>query len=379
MSSGKVGIDMTEILFLILFLIVIVIIILMAIFMNIQNKRFKEMIADKEKDDKIKAVEQNNNLQKKLNDFSRQINDDLIKFNNIISENTTNHLNKIQVGLNASLIKNFETTEKLINSMSERMVRIDEAQKNLKDLSGELISLQNILKDKKSRGIFGEVELYSILEGAFGLNDNLWQKQCKLTNGSIADAVIFAPEPLGKIVIDSKFPLENYNRIYDQDSDKAARDSARRLFRNDVMKHINDISCKYLIDGDTAPMAYMFIPAEAVFAEIYGHFDDVVQYSYDKHVYLVSPTTLMAYITAIKGIYLGQKRDEKVALIQEEFSKLAIEFDRYKERYDRLYRDFDRVYQDFTRLNTTSEKIVRRFSEIHSVKLEDPKGIEHDD
>ncbi len=370
---------MTEILFLILFLIVIVIIILMAIFMNIQNKRFKEMIADKEKDDKLKAIEQNNNLQKQLNDFSRQINDDLIKFNNIISENTTNHLNKIQVGLNASLIKNFETTEKLINSMSERMVRIDEAQKNLKDLSGELISLQNILKDKKSRGIFGEVELYSILEGAFGLNDNFWQKQFKLTNGSIADAVIFAPEPLGKIVIDSKFPLENYNRIYDQYSDKAARDSARRLFRNDVMKHINDIAAKYLIDGDTAPMAYMFIPAEAVFAEIYGHFDDVVQYSYDKHVYLVSPTTLMAYITAIKGIYLGQKRDEKVALIQEEFSKLAIEFDRYKERYDRLYRDFDRVYQDFTRLNTTSEKIVRRFAEIHSVKLEDTKGIEHDD
>ncbi len=364
--------------FTILLIVILVIILVVIIYMMMkQNKTMTKMISDQKHEEEIKQLELEKMLQEKMNDMSHKMNEDLMRFNNIITENTTNHLSKIQNGINSTLYKNLETTEKMMTSIAERMAKIDETQKGLKDLSNELVSLQDILKDKKSRGTFGEVELYSLLKDAFGDNEHFWKKQYELSNGSKADAVLFAPEPLGKIIIDSKFPLENFNRLY-LDQSKDDEQKARTAFKRDVLKHIDDIANKYLIPGETAPVAYMFIPAEAVFAEIYGHMSEVVQYSYQKHVYLVSPTTLMAYLTAIKAIYLDQKRNEKVIEMQTEFNKLAIEFDRYRQRYDKVYKDFEMTYNAFHDLNTTTNKIVRRFKEINDVNLEGERQIEHE-
>ena len=255
------------------------------------------------------------------------------------------------------------------------MIKIDESQKSLGDLSNDIINLKSILQDKKSRGTFGEVELYYLLESAYGLPGKFYDVQYQLPNDKKADAVIFGPETLGVICIDSKFPLENYRRIYDNDLAQGDRDKARSMFKSDVLKHINDIKEKYIIEGVTAPMAYMFIPAEAVFSEIYANYSDIVEKSFESKVYIVSPTTLMAYITAIKSIYLGQKKDEKAKEIAKLLSDLSIEFSRLKNRNEQLQRDFEKIIPDFEQIMTTSNKIIKKFATINAGEIDDEQEI----
>ncbi|HZJ86530.1 MAG TPA: DNA recombination protein RmuC, partial [Erysipelotrichaceae bacterium] len=300
------------------------------------------------------------------NQISQAFKDDL----NMLNKNTSQTLSTVQNTMHEGLSTGFEKTNFAFLEMSKQLVSIDKTQKNLATLSKDIVALQNVLTDKKTRGIYGEVELYSILKSAYGLNDHAYQKQYRLSNGSIADAVLFAPDPLKKIVIDSKFPLENYLKMYDVDESRVDQQKARQQFRRDVLKHIDDISTKYIIKNETAEMAYMFIPAEAIFSEIYGRFEDIINISYEKNVYLVSPTTLMAYITAIKAIYLGQKQNEKVDQIQEEYGRLAIEFERFEKRFSTVVNDFEKTFRDINDVNITAIKIINRFKDIEAVDLE---------
>ena len=210
-----------------------------------------------------------------------------------------------------------------------------------------------------------------MLEAAYGTNEERYQKQYRLINGYIADAVIFGGESLGLICVDSKFPLENYRKLYDENASAQDKEVARKFFRNDVKKHIDDIKNKYIIPGVTAEMAYMFIPAEAVFSEIYSNFEDLVDLSYQSKVYLVSPTTLMAYITAIKSIYLGQTKDQKAKEIQILLNELSVEFNRFYERSQNLYKDYQKLNSDFDQVNTTSNKIVKKFEKINSGDIDE--------
>lgn len=309
-----------------------------------------------------KTNDLNNELSKSIYEIRNTLNKDFVDFNRSIN----GEFNSFSERVNSNLIQSYKSTNEVFKDLSEKMIRIDETQKSLNDLSEDIISLQNVLTDKKSRGSFGEIELYSLLESAYGDNRDLFDKQFKLPNGSIADAVVFGTETMGLICIDSKFPLENYRRIYDFDLDEKTRETARKQFRDDVKKHIDDISRKYIIDGITADMAYMFIPSEAVFAEIYGKYQEVIDYSYEKKVYIVSPTTLMAYITAIKSIYLGQRKDEKAQEIAKLLSELSIEFKRYEKRTQELYKAYEVLGSSFYNLNTTSSKIIRRFNRLNS-------------
>ena len=295
------------------------------------------------------------------------INENLLKFSN----NMNHDFNDLSDRLNSNLIQTHRATNEVFNSINERMVRIDEAQKGINELSNDVVSLQKILTDKKSRGTFGEIELYSLLEAAYGTNYDRYCKQYHLPNGYIADAVIFGGDSLGIICVDSKFPLENYRRIYDENASNTDKENAKKAFKADVKKHIDDIKNKYIIPGVTADMAYMFIPAEAVFAEIYANFDELVDLSYQSKVYLVSPTTLMAYITAIRSIYLGQTKDQKAKEIQELLNELSVEFDRFYDRSQNLYKDYQKLGLDFEQINTTSNKIVKRFDKINSGEIED--------
>lgn len=289
---------------------------------------------------------------------------------NQLNETTVNRLVNIETKVNQSLLQGFEKTNKAFSSVLEQMARIDETQQNLKSLSANITNLQHVLTDKKTRGTFGEIELYSILESVFGNNEHRFSRQVKLSNDSIADCVLHAPSPLGDIVIDSKFPLENFNRLYDEQNTPQDLVKIKNDFKRDVAKHIKDIKTKYIIPGETAEMAYMFIPAEAVFAEIYGHYDELIQYSYECKVYLVSPTTLMAYITAIKAIYLGQERNDRVVEIQEEFGRLSKEFERFNDRFSAVAKDFDKTHRDIQQVSITSDKIMKRFKQIEAVELE---------
>lgn len=309
----------------------------------------------------------NINMANNINEIKNSLNKDFLNFNNDINNEITNLSDR----LNSNIIQSHKATNDVFNSIQERMIKIDEAQKGLNQLSNEVISLKNVLADKKTRGTFGEIELYSLLEASYGINDELYQRQYHLNNGSIADAVIFGGQLLGVLCIDSKFPLENYQRMYDENLTSIEKEQAKKQFKEDVKKHIHDISSKYIIPGVTADMAYMFIPAEAIFSEIYANFSELVELSYKSKVYLVSPTTLMAYITAIKSIYLGQKKDEKAKEIQLLLSELSIEFNRLYERTNNLYKDYQKLGNDFEGINTTSNKIIKKFNKINSGDIED--------
>ena len=250
------------------------------------------------------------------------------------------------------------------------MSKIDEAQKKIDSLSGEIVSLQSVLTDKKTRGIFGETNLNYILDSVFGKNDRIYQTQYSLGNGYICDAILFAPEPLGTICIDSKFPLENYRRMTDRSLSSSEREAATKLFKIDVKKHIDAIKTKYIVPGTTSGEAIMFLPAEAIFAEINAYHPDLVKYSYQSKVWITSPTTLMSTLTIISMILKNMERDKYAKVIHTELNKLGIEFDRYKDRWDKLSRSIDTVSKDVKDIHTTTEKITKRFDAINSVNVE---------
>ena len=297
--------------------------------------------------------------------FSRTVNEDFSKLN----ETIINRLNNINDKVNERLDVNFEKTNKTFTNILERLSKIDEAQKKIDSLSGEIVSLQSVLTDKKTRGIFGETNLNYILDSVFGKNDKIYQTQYSLGNGFISDAILFAPEPLGTICIDSKFPLENYRRMVDKSLNNSEREVATKLFKSDVKKHIDAIRQKYIVPGVTSGEAIMFLPAEAIFAEINAYHPDLVKYSYQSKVWITSPTTLMSTLTIISMILKNMERDKYAQVIHTELNKLGIEFDRYKDRWDKLSRSIDTVSKDVKDIHTTTEKITKRFDAINSVNV----------
>lgn len=285
---------------------------------------------------------------------------------------TNENLYLMEKNMSQTMIHGYENTHKVFSQVMQEMGKLDEGQKNLKELSYSIVDIQRVLTDKKTRGIFGEIELYNMLENVMGNDNHRYRKQYKLSNGFIADAVLFGKEPLGLICIDSKFPLENYNRLMNsqrKDEQKKYHD----IFCTDVKKHIKVIAQKYIIPQETADFAYMFLPAEAIYSYIYAQCDDVVKYSYENKVYMVSPTTLMSYITAIKAIYLGVERNENLANMQKELQKLQVEFERFEKRYQNIQVDFNKCYEDMRLLSITASKLLMRFREIENVQIKDEK------
>ena len=205
---------------------------------------------------------------------------------------------------------------------------------------------------------------------AFGTNSGVFDIQHKMSNGFIADALLYAPAPLGTIAIDSKFPLENYERMTNKKLTHEERVAAEKQFKVDFRKHIDAISSKYIIPGETAGEAIMFLPAEAIFAEVNAYHTDILNYAYAKKVWITSPTTLMSTLTVIEMILKNMERDKYAKIIHDELNKLAVEFDRYKERWDKLARNINTVSKSVEELNTTSEKISRRFDSINKVEVD---------
>ncbi len=307
------------------------------------------------------------NITKDMGDLKNSLNKDFQD----LSEKQERRLLLINEKVNERLDQNFEKTNKTFMNVLERLSKIDEAQKKIDTLSGDIISLQSILTDKKSRGIFGEVNLKHILSSVFGeRNDNIYRLQYTMSNGYIADSILFAPEPLGVIAIDSKFPLENYRMMTDKNIPQVEREKYEKLFKSDVKKHIDAIAMKYIVPGETTDQAIMFLPAEAIFAEINAYHPEIIDYAYSKKVWITSPTTLISTLTVIQMIIKNMERDKYTSIIHEELNKLGIEFSRYKERWDKLSRSIETVSRDVNDIHTTTEKITKRFSSISSVEIE---------
>ena len=340
-------------------LVVLIVLSIISLFKNINESNITERLGKLE----VSMMKEMGNFK---SDLSRDLSEDFTKLN----EGVEKRLILINEKVNERLDQNFEKTNNTFQSVIERLGRIDEAQKKIETLSFDIVNLQSVLTDKKTRGIFGETNLNYILDSVFGVNDKIYRTQYTMSNGYIADAILFAPAPLGTIAIDSKFPLEHYRIMTDIKQDRSLRDAATKAFKADVKKHIDAIRGKYIIPGETASEAIMFLPAEAIFAEINAYHTDLIEYSYKSKVWICSPTTLMSTLTTIGMILKNMERDKYAKVIHEELNKLGTEFSRYRDRWDKLSRSLNTVCKDAEDIHTTTEKITKRFASISNVNLE---------
>jgi DNA recombination protein RmuC len=321
----------------------------------------------------------NTHLQKTLFQISKEISKSVTDALKIQQERSTKdieklslrveeRLNLINEKVEKRLSKGFEDIDKTFKDIILGVAKISEAQKKIEILSSDVNSLQNVLTDKKSRGIFGEVQLNAILSSIFGDKRDLYDLQYSFNSGVIVDAIIKAPEPLGIISIDSKFPLENYTKMMEDAKFKTE-------FKQNIKKHVNDIAQKYIIKGITADIAVMFLPAEAIFAEINAYHEDLIDYARKKGVWIASPTTLMALLTTVMAVVRDIKTQEQAKKIQEELLKLSDNFKRYKQRWENLAKRIDLVNKDVKDITTTTNKISNEFERIEKVEFNEPPQL----
>lgn len=284
-----------------------------------------------------------------------------------LNSSTDSRLKEISGQVERRLNEGFEKTTKTFNDVLKRLALIDEAQKKITELSSNVVGLQEILNDKRSRGAFGEVQLKTLVSNT--MPESHYSMQYRFPNETIADCVLILPEPTGKIAIDAKFPLENYRRMTDLELAESDRKDAARQFSRDIKKHISDIAKKYILPPETSDGAVMFIPAESVFAEIHGHFPELVEYAYQQKVWMVSPTTLMAILTTATAVIKDEQTRKQVHIIKEHLSALGKDFGRFETRMNNLSKHIGMVSKDVEQVHTSAKKISSRFDKIERVEL----------
>ncbi|RDX35601.1 DNA recombination protein RmuC [Kangiella sp. HD9-110m-PIT-SAG07] len=330
------------------------------------HEQFRRGIKDVREELTISLKTQGENIEKNMSGLTKA---------------TDERLKEISGQVEKRLADGFEKTTKTFQDVLKRLALIDDAQKKITELSSNVVSLQEILSDKRSRGAFGEVQLESLVSNVMPTSH--YKFQYTFNNGKIVDCALFLPEPTGVIGVDAKFPLENYQKMVDVELSKPERDASHRAFVQDIKKHVKDIASKYIIDGETATGAVMFIPAEAVFAEIHAHHPELVEFAQQNKVWMVSPTTMMALLTTASAVLKDEATRKQVHIIQEHLGKLSVEFGRFKDRWGKLNTHIDRLTKSAKDIDTTADKITRRFDQIEQVELqdedddEDPIGIGH--
>ena len=311
---------------------------------------------------------------KDLMEFKEGLSKDILVNFQSMNRKIEEQMDRINKKVEFRLNEGFEKTNKTFTNIVERLTKIDEAQKNIDKLSTEVVSLQHLLTDKKARGTFGEVQLNHILSSIFGDgNKKVFDTQVTLSNGKIVDALLYLPEEMGNLAVDSKFPLENYQKMVDRELTERERELATRAFKQDMKKHVDAIATKYIIPNETSDQAVLFVPAEAIFAEINAYHQEIVDYAQRKRVWIASPTTLMSLLTTVQVLLRNVERDKYAKVIQQELIRLGDEFGRYQERWDKLSRNIDTVNKSVKEIHTTSTKIGKRFQEISHVNLDKNK------
>ena len=305
-------------------------------------------------------------LQDTLKGMTAQFNDRVHQ----LSQTVDGRLNEISGKVAERLDEGFKKTNETFVSVMSRLAVIDDAQKKIEGLASNVVSLQEILGDKRSRGAFGEVQLEALVRNS--LPPDAFAFQHTLKGGARADCVLILPEPTGAVCVDSKFPLENYSRMFDGSLPPAERDAAKRQFKTDVRKHVDDIAAKYIVAGETSDGAVMFLPAEAVFAEIHAYHPDLVEHAQKKRVWLTSPTTLMAVLNTARAVIRDSETRRMAHVIKDELSKLAKDFARFDERMKKLASHIEQANKDVSEVRISSDKISRRFQQIERVELEHP-------
>jgi DNA recombination protein RmuC len=314
-----------------------------------------------------KMAEQGRADQKLIQDSFNNASQHLRTSIETLSKTVDGRLEQIGGKVNERLDEGFKKTNETFVSVMARLATIDEAQKKIDGLTTNVVSLQELLGDKRSRGAFGEVQLEGLVRNI--MPSNAYEMQYTLPNGTRADCVLKLPDPTGMVAVDSKFPLENYRRMLDGEV------GAEKQFKLDLKKHVDDISSKYIIPDVTSDGAVMFIPAEAVFAEIHAHHPDLIEYAMQKRVWVVSPTTLMAVLNTARAVMKDVETRKQVHIIKDELGKLGKEFGRFDERMKKLADHIRQAHEDAQSVRTTSEKISKRFISIEQVELDHPVAL----
>jgi len=313
-------------------------------------------------------------IEKRLGEMSQTSIERLAKSNDQIQETLHKRLTEISGQVETRLNKGFEKTNETFTDVVKRLALIDEAQKKITELSSSVVSLQEVLNDKRSRGAFGEAQM--MLQVRNALPENAFEEQYLLSNGTRVDCMLFLPEPTGNLAIDAKFPLDSYKTMMNPDVAKSDRLGAEKQFKQDIKKHINDIADKYILPGETSDGALMFIPAEAVFAEIHAHQPGLVEEAQRRRVWMVSPTTMMAVLTTARAVLKDSATRKQVHLIQEHLVRLSTDFDRFRKRMDNLSKHIQQANKDVEEVNTSARKISSRFEKIEKVELQDEEDVE---
>ena len=269
-------------------------------------------------------------------------------------------LEQIAGKVNERLEEGFKKTNETFVNVMQRLATIDEAQKKIETLTGSVVSLQELLGDKRSRGAFGEVQFEALVRNV--LPTQAFEMQYTLSNGTRVDCVLKLPAPTGLVCVDSKFPLENYKLMLDPKANEADRAIAQKAFRADVRKYIDAIASKYIVDNETSDGAVMFVPAEAVFAEIHAYHSEVVDYAIGKRVWIVSPTTLMAVLNTARAVLKDVETRKQIHVIKEALARLAVEFARFDDRLKKLADHIRQAHELIDRLQPPLAEGRRRRS-----------------
>ena len=283
-----------------------------------------------------------------------------------LSKTLEDRLTALSKRVNDNLQESSTKTGETMIKLQERLAVIDAAQKNITELSSQVVGLQDILSNKQARGAFGEIQLQDLVRSA--LPPSSFEFQFTLKNSRRADCLIHLPNPPGAIVIDAKFPLESYRALLGA-KDELGRTVASRQFILDVGKHINDIAERYIIPGETAESALMFLPSEAVYAELHANFTKTVELSYSKKVWIVSPTTLMATLNTVRAILKDAKMQEQAGRIQTEVMKMLKDLARLDQRVDNLEKHFGQAEKDLKEIRTSTEKVSRSGERITELEF----------
>jgi DNA recombination protein RmuC len=277
-----------------------------------------------------------------------------------------------------SLTGSSTRTARSLGDLQQRLETIDRAQANIEKLSGNVLSLQDILSNKQTRGAFGEIQLSEIVRRA--LPPDAFTLQATLSNGKRADCLIHLPHPPGPIAIDAKFPLEPYEALRRAASPSETQDATRQM-RAALRTHIRAIAEKYVLDGETAEGALMFLPSEAVYAELHANFGDLVREGFAARVWIVSPTTCMATLNTLRAVLKDARMREQAGAIRRELAELARDMDRLADRVGNLDRHFTHAARDIEEIRTSAEKAGRRARRLDNFDFEDvppslPKAAE---
>src|SRR5258706_909066 len=286
-----------------------------------------------------------------------------------LSAKIDQRLDQIAGKVDLRLDEGFKKTNETFVNVMQRLATIDEAQKKIESLTGSVVSLQELLGDKRSRGAFGEVQLEALVRNV--LPPAAFELQYTLSNGMRVDCALRLPPPTGLVTVDSKFPLENYHRMFDRETDQVERAFAQKQFKSDIRKHVDDIARKYIIAGETSDGAVMFVPAEAVFAEIHAYHPEVVEYAIGRRGWIVSPTTLMAGLNNPRAVLKDVETRRHIHIIQEELGKLGIQFHDLDERLQKLADHIRQAHEDPAEVQASSRKISQRFLQIESAEIEE--------